>query len=62
MGQRARPFTKTFNMAMNGKLPVLFICENNQYMPWVHRSPGHLMLQIYGKMGLSYDIPSENGG
>lgn len=48
---------ETFNMAMNWKLPVVFICENNGYAMGtsVERTANHN--DIY-KLGLGYEMPS----
>lgn len=47
---------ETFNMAMNWKLPVVFVVENNQYAMGtsVQRTANHE--DIY-KLGLGYDMP-----
>ncbi len=48
---------ETFNMAMNWKLPVVFLCENNNYAMGtsVERTANHT--DIY-KLGLGYEMPS----
>lgn len=48
---------ETFNMAMNWKLPVVFVCENNGYAMGtsVERTANHN--DIY-KLGLGYEMPS----
>lgn len=48
---------ETFNMAMNWKLPVVFVCENNGYAMGtsVERTANHT--DIY-KLGLGYEMPS----
>ncbi len=47
---------ETFNMAMNWKLPVIFICENNGYAMGtsVERTANHT--EIW-KLGLGYEMP-----
>ncbi len=49
---------ETFNMAMNWKLPVVFIVENNGYAMGtsVKRTANHL--EIW-KLGLAYEMPSK---
>uniref|UniRef100_UPI0039A56BB0 pyruvate dehydrogenase (acetyl-transferring) E1 component subunit alpha n=1 Tax=Ornithobacterium rhinotracheale TaxID=28251 RepID=UPI0039A56BB0 len=49
---------ETFNMAMNWKLPVVFICENNQYAMGtsVKRTANHE--DIY-KLADGYEMPSQ---
>ncbi len=49
---------EAWNMAMTWKLPVLYICENNQYAMGTSVSRTSNVTDMY-KMGLSYDMPSE---
>lgn len=48
---------ETFNMAMNWKLPIVFVCENNGYAMGtsIDRTANHN--DIY-KLGLGYEMPS----
>lgn len=48
---------ETFNMAMLWKLPVIFICENNNYAMGTSVARTTNLLDIY-KIGLAYDMPS----
>jgi len=49
---------EAFNMAMNWKLPVLFICENNQYAMGTSVTRTSNVHDLY-KMGLGFEMPSE---
>lgn len=49
---------EAFNMAMTWKLPVLYICENNQYAMGTSVARTSNVPDIY-KLGLGYDMPSE---
>lgn len=49
---------EAFNMSMNWKLPVLYICENNQYAMGTSVDRTSNVTEMY-KLGLSYDMPSE---
>ena len=49
---------ETFNMAMTWKLPVIFICENNQYAMGTSVARTSNVLDIY-KMADAYDMPGD---
>jgi pyruvate dehydrogenase E1 component alpha subunit len=49
---------EAFNMAMTWKLPVLFICENNHYAMGTSVQRTSNVQDLY-KLGLGYDMPSE---
>lgn len=49
---------EAFNMAMTWKLPVLYICENNQYAMGTSVSRTSNVKDLY-KQALSYEMPSE---
>jgi len=49
---------EAFNMAMTWKLPVVFICENNQYAMGTSVERTSNVTEIY-KLGRAYDMPSE---
>lgn len=48
---------ETFNLAMIWKLPVIFICENNNYAMGTSVSRTSNVVDIY-KLGCAYDMPS----
>lgn len=48
---------EAFNMAMLWKLPVIFICENNEYAMGTSVARTTNLLDIY-KIGQAYDMPS----
>ena len=49
---------EAFNMAMTWKLPVLYICENNQYAMGTSVERTSNVRDLY-KLGASFDMPSE---
>ncbi len=49
---------EAFNMAMTWKLPVLYICENNNYAMGTSVERTSNIKDIY-KLGFAYDMPSE---
>jgi len=49
---------EAFNMAMNWKLPVVFICENNKYAMGTSVERTSNVTEIY-KLGSAYEMPSE---
>ncbi len=50
---------ETFNLAMLWKLPVVFICENNNYAMGTSISRTSNVIDIY-KLADAYDMPSDN--
>lgn len=50
---------ESFNMAMTWKLPVLYICENNQYAMGTSVERTSNVHDLY-KLGASFDMPSES--
>ena len=49
---------ESFNMAMTWKLPVLYICENNQYAMGTSVERTSNVTDLY-KIGSAFDMPSE---
>jgi pyruvate dehydrogenase E1 component alpha subunit len=49
---------ETFNMAMTWKLPVIFICENNNYAMGTSIQRTSNIIDIY-KLGDAYEMPSD---
>jgi pyruvate dehydrogenase E1 component alpha subunit len=50
---------ETFNMAMTWKLPVIFICENNNYAMGTSVTRTSNVVDIY-KMADAYDMPADS--
>ena len=50
---------ESFNMAMNWKLPVLYICENNGYAMGTSVARTSNVTDLY-KLGAAFDMPSES--
>ena len=55
---RQGAFHETLNMAMNWKLPVIFVIENNQYAMGTSVSRTSNVTELY-RLGSAYDMPSE---
>ncbi len=55
---RQGAFHETLNMAMNWKIPVIFVIENNRYAMGTSVERTSNVTELY-KLGLAYDIPSE---
>ena len=55
---RQGAFHETFNLAMLWKLPIVFVCENNQYAMGTSLKRTSNVTELY-KLGSAYDMPSE---
>lgn len=55
---RQGAFHETFNMAMLWQLPVIFVCENNNYAMGTSVERTSNVKELY-KLGLAYDMPSK---